>query len=256
MKASKKIVGATAALVAAVALSAGSTFAWFATSGTAKIDGLTVNVKSPTNLYIAASYTNNIDQITATEVKFTTTSATLSPVTPADSASGGSIAFQIPETWTTNPTASTSGTPATYEDVATVTLANGIQDAGTYKATEYVAGGAISLVRKAEESSSAAYTLKAVVTITGVVAENNNYQYLRCGFFDGTNLTNSGDLTQTEGKITWTAESLAANVQDNAVKNFVFLIWYDGDDEQCISSNAVKSDNLSVSIEFSTTTNS
>ena len=256
MKASKKIVGATAALVAAVALSAGSTFAWFATSGTAKIDGLTVNVKSPTNLYIAASYTNNIDQITATEVKFTTTSATLSPVTPADSVSGGSIAFQIPKTWTKNPTASDPGNPATYENVGTVTLANGIQNAGTYTATEYVAGGAISLVRKAEESSSAAYTLKAVVTITGVVAANNNYQYLRCGFFDGTQLINSGDLTQTAGTITWTSESLATDVQDNAVKNFVFLIWYDGDDEQCISNNAVKSDDLKVSIEFSTTTNS
>lgn len=254
MKASKKIVGATAALVAAVALSAGSTFAWFATSGTAKIDGLSVNVKSPTNLYIAASHTSNIDQITETEVTFTTTSATLSPVTPAESVSGGSIAFQIPDgTWTTPPTASTSGTPLGYENVATVTLANGIQDAGTYTATEYVAGGAISLVRKAEEGSSAAYTLKAVVTITGVVAENNNYEYLRCGFFDGTQLINSGDLTQTKGKITWTTESLATNVQDNTVKNFVFLIWYDGDDEQCISNNAVKSDNLAVSIEFSTT---
>ena len=49
MKATKKIVGATAALVAAVALSAGSTFAWFATNSTVTATGLSVGVTESTN---------------------------------------------------------------------------------------------------------------------------------------------------------------------------------------------------------------
>lgn len=46
MKATKKIVGAACALVAAVALSAGSTFAWFAANTSVKATGMSVSAKS------------------------------------------------------------------------------------------------------------------------------------------------------------------------------------------------------------------
>ncbi len=51
MKATKKIVGAACALVAAVALSAGSTFAWFSSNGTVDATGLEVAV-STNNAYL------------------------------------------------------------------------------------------------------------------------------------------------------------------------------------------------------------
>ena len=51
MKATKKIVGAACALVAAVALSAGSTFAWFSSNGTVDAKGLEVAV-STNNAYL------------------------------------------------------------------------------------------------------------------------------------------------------------------------------------------------------------
>ncbi|MDE5766521.1 MAG: hypothetical protein K2I17_05085 [Clostridia bacterium] len=51
MKATKKIVGAACALVAAVALSAGSTFAWFSSNGTVSATGLEVAV-STNNAYL------------------------------------------------------------------------------------------------------------------------------------------------------------------------------------------------------------
>ncbi len=56
MKATKKIVGATAALVAAVALSAGSTFAWFANNSTVSVTGMAVHIDQPNlaNLVISA----------------------------------------------------------------------------------------------------------------------------------------------------------------------------------------------------------
>lgn len=46
MKATKKIVGATCALVAAVALSAGSTFAWFSANTSVNATGMNVTAKS------------------------------------------------------------------------------------------------------------------------------------------------------------------------------------------------------------------
>ena len=54
MKATKKIVGAACALVAAVALSAGSTFAWFATNTTVTANNLQVSANTD-NAYLIIS---------------------------------------------------------------------------------------------------------------------------------------------------------------------------------------------------------
>lgn len=54
MKATKKIVGAACALVAAVALSAGSTFAWFTSNGEVTATGMQVNVKTDNSYMIIA----------------------------------------------------------------------------------------------------------------------------------------------------------------------------------------------------------
>lgn len=67
MKATKKIVGAACALVAAVALSAGSTFAWFASNSSVSATNMKVQAQVPTNIYIEYGY-----KATATEVEKTT----------------------------------------------------------------------------------------------------------------------------------------------------------------------------------------
>ncbi len=54
MKASKKIIGASCALVAAVALSAGSTFAWFSSNGEVTATGLQIDVNT-SNAYLLIS---------------------------------------------------------------------------------------------------------------------------------------------------------------------------------------------------------
>ncbi|MGN0804853.1 MAG: hypothetical protein ACI4MS_05680 [Candidatus Coproplasma sp.] len=56
MKATKKIVGAACALVAAVALSAGSTFAWFTTSAEVTATGMHVQAVVPSSLMINPSH--------------------------------------------------------------------------------------------------------------------------------------------------------------------------------------------------------
>lgn len=69
MKATKKIVGAACALVAAVALSAGSTFAWFSTNGSVDATGMKIEV-STNNAYliIADSAANLKDEETTMEL--------------------------------------------------------------------------------------------------------------------------------------------------------------------------------------------
>lgn len=53
MKATKKIVGATAALVAALALSAGSTFAWFSSNSSVTATGMDISVATTKNIVIS-----------------------------------------------------------------------------------------------------------------------------------------------------------------------------------------------------------
>ncbi len=62
MKATKKIVGAACALVAAVALSAGSTFAWFSSNGEVTATGLKVDVKTDNSYLVIAAATGDLNQ--------------------------------------------------------------------------------------------------------------------------------------------------------------------------------------------------
>ena len=56
MKATKKLIGAVVALVAALAVSVGATFAWFTSQNTAKVNQFEVTVRDATgNLYIGTS---------------------------------------------------------------------------------------------------------------------------------------------------------------------------------------------------------
>lgn len=78
MKATKKIVGAACALVAAVALSAGSTFAWFSSNGTVDAKGMEIQVSSSdAYLIIADSATNLKDE--KTEITLASSAGELLP---------------------------------------------------------------------------------------------------------------------------------------------------------------------------------
>lgn len=62
MKATRKIVGAACALVAAVALSAGSTFAWFTSNGVVTATGLEVDVSTNNAYLIIADSAANLSK--------------------------------------------------------------------------------------------------------------------------------------------------------------------------------------------------
>lgn len=69
MKATKKIVGAACALVAATALAAGSTFAWFSSNGTVSATGLNVNVSTNNAYLIIAENTTALTTTDAADLK-------------------------------------------------------------------------------------------------------------------------------------------------------------------------------------------
>ncbi len=69
MKATKKIVGAACALVAAVALSAGSTFAWFSSNNKVTASGLKIEVQT-SNSYLVIG--NEYNDIRGTDITYKT----------------------------------------------------------------------------------------------------------------------------------------------------------------------------------------
>ena len=81
MKATKKIVGATAALVAAVALSAGSTFAWFATNSTVTANGMQVTVDSTQSYLLITSGNTAFSGTSDTTETLTSYSTAIKPCT-------------------------------------------------------------------------------------------------------------------------------------------------------------------------------
>lgn len=60
MKATKKIVGAACALVAAVGLAAGSTYAWFSSNGVVNATGLSVDVKTDNSYLVIARSSSDL----------------------------------------------------------------------------------------------------------------------------------------------------------------------------------------------------
>ena len=87
MKASKKIVGATAALVAAVALSAGSTFAWFSSNSTVTASGMLLEVKTPNELSLVINNSKTWGSSLSNAVNFADPTATsLTPCTRYEAA--------------------------------------------------------------------------------------------------------------------------------------------------------------------------
>ena len=62
MKATKKLIGAVVALIAALAVSVGATFAWFTSSNTAKVNQFSLNVKSETGDLFIGLKTGELSQ--------------------------------------------------------------------------------------------------------------------------------------------------------------------------------------------------
>lgn len=275
MKATKKIVGAACALVAAVALSAGSTFAWFATSGKASATGMKVQTTVPTNLYIAAGIKTSEADFTASTVDFEdATATTISPVT-FDNASGV-LTAKIPKDtedgsqWTTAPDVGSAGTVATDGYVTIGTVANTADFLKTTLGTgaptgaqisDYVYAKQMSLMNKGG-ADTADLTLDVTVTVT--IPENSTtINFLKCGFIvEGSSGMEWKAMTDVAaGSASWTAGTadtekkyeitgLVTNLKVNVAQAVTFVVWYEGNDEDCYANNALALEATSFSIAF------
>ena len=225
MKATKKIVGAACALVAAVALSAGTTFAWFAQNNTVTADSMQVkaNTNSP---YLI------IKQGTTLSGKATTASSTINaallPVAPVGDLTSTNITTVT--SWGTG----SSDDPNDANTGSTVTPLDGSATLSEYVATDSFMVGIVEnsgTVQKDLVLSEVSITdYNDGITVV-VVCGNNIYSH--------------------STQVTSGAEKLADKslVTKDGVQVDVY-IYIDGKNENVKSSNAA---NLSgtVTLKFS-----
>lgn len=249
MKATKKIVGAACALVAAVALSAGSTFAWFSASGKVTASGMKVQAVVPTNLYIAIGPQTSADNITETAIDFE--DATASALNPANVAwASETLTVNDVDEYKTEPTPGTAGEADTYIAQGTVTLADGAVNATDKIVKDYVYVQRMSLVKKAAEGSTDKISLNAEVSVSYTVTTANTLGFLKCGFIVGGDTIEWKAMSGEWASDKTTFTGLVKSLKDNTIQQVAFVVWYDGDDTDCYSNNAVNVEEMSFSITF------
>ena len=264
MKATKKIVGAACALVAAVALSAGSTFAWFAMNDTVTATNMQIQATTASNLAISADGTN-----------FGTT------MDLATKNNSGTVSKVLPVTvtkFTTVPTASLSGSvagsPVTMsegESIAfyTINEANKIDDPNSADATVTMATAITESTVTTNftkdtgdnyisddmwllytDASTPNADIDLVMTVKGTQAEIN--KALHIGFIKDGKWYNYDLSTVSEsydgGKYTFTLNDFI-NLTSGTSKKISIYAWYEGEDSDCTTNNAL-SNILQIDLEY------
>lgn len=249
MKASKKIVGATCALVAAVALSAGSTFAWFASNDTVTATGMSVTAVTNSNLYIKEGIIGDASEITGIVANMSGVAHSLKPADLDNTA--GTVTVRVPATYTTDPGVDNAGSAATWTDINTFTASTqrtDVESGGSKAAlSQYIAYETMTLVRKAQTPSNADIDATVTITLSATSALNGA---LRCGFLVGTNWTESPDASVSGNTITWNFDNIISNLADNTCQAVSFAVWYEGEDSNCTSNNAITVSSNTVAISF------
>lgn len=265
MKATKKIVGAACALVAAVALSAGSTFAWFSQSGTVTATGMNVKATTSKNLVISNAATGTWGSTAES------TNTTVFEMTPASTVNGKDF-FYVSNPEKVDYDSGVAGEGAEFAEATPSVVSSTTATTDTHyvmqysywvkadaaENTEYNALFVNKIEVKAgtdaasEEISKAlrvsvtyGTTTKIYAPVTGATTSYNGVS--TAGTVDATNIgtltsavTLTTDMTAaaTLGKVTTTATEVK------------ICVWYEGQDTNCTSANSINVEELSVAVSL------
>lgn len=249
MKATKKIVGAACALVAAVALSAGSTFAWFSTNSVVKADGMTVGAQASGNLVISKD--DGLDKKYSSSVTLDALKQNIAPVSTDGTGANLTTApvfykMSNPGTGMTEGS-SASGIDATFEATESDYLFDTVWvksigqeisgltvNAEITSSSEKLLDNSLRLmvvsndgfyIFTLKEGASGEY--KAVIDASGGLSASN----VTLSTKDSTNILASGLTAEQEYELD-------------------IYIWFEGQDASCTTVNALNVEDTTISISF------
>lgn len=263
MKASKKIVGAACALIASVALAAGSTFAWFSSNSQVEVTGMRLQAVVPDALFIESGIVTDVKSITKTSLDYAETeNHVLKPTTIEESSTEGTYVIRDADydNWVAEPTGNTSGTPGGYIDIGTFnnqSTSFAAEDGKT--PTDYAAMYVMSVVR-INDTKGARLEADVKIFIDETLGDAS-YKFVRCGF-----LTSEGwvslENTQVDNYCSYLLSDLyiefhyidkyavIPNFDGNTPYTIQFVVWYDGPDKDCTTYNGKVSNGMEVQITY------
>lgn len=251
MKATKKIVGAACALVAAVALSAGSTFAWFASNNSVKASGLKLTVNTSSSyLIIGNSAQSKVSDIRAeggkTETTFTASASKLTPV-----------AHETLTSTTVDKVSSEDG--LWYTQVADAPNSSASSGAKTKitNMTGYVLTDCLYFSVKAGSGDSGALSVQAVEVKKdgGELSGNETVKPVSVIFVCGANLVEykfKGAVWDKVGESSQLATTVKDSTLDSDLVRVDVYVYYDGENTEVYSDNATNLVGAEISVSFST----
>lgn len=263
MKATKKIVGAACALVAAVALSAGSTFAWFSQSGTVTATGMKVQATTSKDILIS----NSNDASATWDTTAATTDTASKTLTPASTTNGKDFFYVAnPETINYSDGKSAVGTEfkATTDGVAGATYVASytyyIKAAGA-DGTEYSKLYVSNIeVKTGDPAADSSANISKALRVSVTYGTGTTYIYAPVTGYsqnDGKGVAKLGTVSATDdcrGAVTITtgyADTANLGTVTKTATAAVINVWYEGDDAACTSANAVSVEALTVAVAFS-----
>lgn len=280
MKATKKIVGAACALVAAVALSAGSTFAWFSNSGKVTATGMNVKAKTSEALVISNSNSDTAEWgITAASSDEDTTE-----LTPA-STTTGKVFFGADENTLDTVDYQTGAASEATNFVDAVIGTHYVEHTYYIKAvapadatdpvtydTLYVSaitvkskGEKLDGATKEDENPGTTEKISKSLRISVQWGETGTaYIYAPLGGSNSIGIAKTGLFTAegVQDAVTINTAGLPAtditgtgNVSSEEATKVIIRIWYEGQDSNCTSFNAMSVQELEVSVDFAAANN-
>lgn len=242
-KALKKQLMAAIAMVLVAALALGSsTYAWFASNTTVTASTMEVKATTGPNLFIAKGASVALNAITGTTV--TDLSVSNLAISPADmSDASGTVTVRNAATYTVAPTVSSAGTAATFTDIGTLTSTTATNES---QIANYCSSGFVTIARK--QTTAGTYSLTPKCTIAfGEQSELN--KCIRAGVIINGALYESNDANIASGTAELTFSSING-LSDNTAYSACLIVWFEGEDSDCFSNNAVVVSTNSASWEF------
>ena len=264
MKATKKIVGAACALVAAVALSAGSTFAWFASNNTVTANGLEVNVKAESTYLLISREKTTATTIQAekgTSATFTYApgASTVLPCKPFETEE--ELQYGVDKVFSSDPRGAIVDSGAKAATVGNWYYANGTDEAtGTAKVGSgtvltqfngYVIQEKVYLT--VAKGALPAHNLTVTPTFTqkntGVTATMSPVKVMIFTTIDSTeqNFIKFGSSTSTAQGLYAKTNSL---ITDSTVLMVDIYIYYDGSDTAVTTNNIANLSGATLTLKF------
>ena len=270
MKATKKIVGATAALVAAVALSAGSTFAWFVANGTATVSGMDASVTSARTLEVSSNGTEYLSNISLGTLDLSNAlpCSTEGISTGVDSSYDGPDFYALDKAndqITIDNGVVTNETTSTFKSVESGTTTYQYQKLYLRyndSAEENTATTNLNVtvtIGRGSASSEIDKSLRVLLIVEGTSSSTNYWfaladydnDYLPISSLDGDNTPVLASATPTTFTTSGTKKTGIGTLTNDQTPIIVHMyFWYEGQDANCSASDLSGAQGCSITVAF------